>query len=332
MGVSVWQRPWWPLALLGGFVALLLVLAYAEHESPASEGHSPHRAGLLRALSWALGWAYFVAWSVSFYPQLLLNHRRQSTEGLSYDFVWLNLLGFSCYSVFNAALFASPGVRASYRAAHGGEDSLVRANDVFFALHAAIVTAATLGQMYLCGYRRSPGALVWPPVRWFVVLAVLSSLLYLAAVLVNGNPMWSADPGADNTWTMLSFLYYVSYIKLVVSFGKYCPQVYLNYKRKSTKGWSMVNVVLDMTGGLLSFAQLFIDASLESDWSGLTGDPVKLGLSLLSLAFDAVFLVQHFVFYPPKEDQSTDGGFAETGAADADADADEDELEPLAPV
>lgn len=35
----------------------------------------------LRILSDALGWSYFVLWSVSFYPQAILNYKRKSVEG-----------------------------------------------------------------------------------------------------------------------------------------------------------------------------------------------------------------------------------------------------------
>lgn len=37
-------------------------------------------------------------------------------------------------------------------------------------------------------------------------------------------------------------------------------QAYFNYKRQSTAGWSIGNVLLDLSGGILSFAQQFIDA------------------------------------------------------------------------
>ncbi|GBG28292.1 Cystinosin [Hondaea fermentalgiana] len=299
------------VALVGVFIIGLVTLAYAEHDN----GPGKSKNGFWRALSWVIGWLYFVAWSVSFYPQLVLNYQRKSTEGLSYDFIWLNLLGFVAYSIFNVAFFSSSTVRESYRRAHDGEENLVRANDVFFALHATVVTGATLWQMYYCGYRRPKGRLVRPVVFAFIGLTSALTVVYLLAVLGHGNPMWEQGSNS-NFWTMLSWLYFVSYIKLVVSFVKYCPQVYLNYQRKSTQGWSIVNVSLDFTGGFLSFLQLFIDASLENDWSGIYGDPVKLGLSLLSLGFDIIFMIQHFVLYG---DRDRDEYFASAARHDSDA-------------
>ena len=78
---------------------------------------------------------------------------------------------------------------------------------------------------------------------------------------------------------------------------KYVPQAWANYQRKSTAGWSIDQILLDVVGGVLSIAQLVIDSSLQSDWSGITGNPVKLGLGNISIVFDVVFMVQHYILY-----------------------------------
>jgi cystinosin len=56
-------------------------------------------------------------------------------------------------------------------------------------------------------------------------------------------------------------------------------------------------MILDFGGGILSNAQLGIDSYLQNDWSGITGNPVKLGLANLSIFFDIIFFVQHFWLY-----------------------------------
>ncbi|KAJ3143232.1 hypothetical protein HK101_003158 [Irineochytrium annulatum] len=81
---------------------------------------------------------------------------------------------------------------------------------------------------------------------------------------------------------------------------KYTPQAYMNFQRKSTAGWSIHNILLDFTGGFLSFLQQGIDSSANNDWSGIWGNPVKLGLGLFSMGFDVLFMVQHYVLYPEK--------------------------------
>lgn len=66
----------------------------------------------------------------------------------------------------------------------------------------------------------------------------------------------------------------------------------------------MVQIQLDFVGGVLSLLQLVIDSSLQADWSGLAGNPVKFGLANISLAFDIIFMIQHYILYGPVEPQT----------------------------
>ena len=91
----------------------------------------------------------------------------------------------------------------------------------------------------------------------------------------------------------------MGYCKAAISFVKYCPQVYLNYSRKSTVGFSLANVLLDLTGGILSFVQIWINAAAlgQPVLSGEAFNLVKFILSILSIFFDTIFLIQHYVLY-----------------------------------
>lgn len=75
------------------------------------------------------------------------------------------------------------------------------------------------------------------------------------------------------------------------------PQAWLNYKRKSTVGWSIGQILLDLAGGVLSLVQLVIDSSFQNDWSGITGNPVKLLLGNITIISDLIFIVQHYILY-----------------------------------
>ncbi|CRK26548.1 hypothetical protein BN1723_018275, partial [Verticillium longisporum] len=87
-------------------------------------------------------------------------------------------------------------------------------------------------------------------------------------------------------WCALDVVYAVSYVKLVVTLIKYTPQVVTNYRNKSTKGWSILQILLDFVGGLLSCSQQGIDSYLQRDWSGITGNPVKFALGNVSMIYD----------------------------------------------
>lgn len=240
------------------------------------------------SLAWivseALGWIYTAAWSFSFYPQALLNYRRKSVSGLSIDFLALNPLGFACYTAFNGALLLSPVVRAQYRARNDGHNPQVRWNDLAFAAHALFISSITLSQVFW--YKRESRQRL-SNFNYFVISFLLLSIVAATAT----SSLFT------HTVEWLDLLYFLSWIKLYISFAKYLPQAFINFKRQSTVGWSIENIVLDATGGVLSLAQLLLDSWRADDWSAVTGNPGKLGLSFLSLSFDAVFLAQHFVLY-----------------------------------
>ena len=103
------------------------------------------------------------------------------------------------------------------------------------------------------------------------------------------------DPATD--WCALDVVYAVGYVKVVVTIVKYTPQVLVNYRNKSTKGWSIWQILLDFAGGLLSISQQGIDSYLQRNWSGITGNPVKFLLGNVSMAYDVVFMLQHYVIY-----------------------------------
>ncbi|KAL1914433.1 uncharacterized protein VTP21DRAFT_8885 [Calcarisporiella thermophila] len=243
-------------------------------------------------ISLFFGWSYTFAWSLSFWPQVLLNWKRKSVQGLSLDFVALNVWGFLCYTVFNLAFYTSDEIQREYREHHGGQNNLVQLNDVFFSLHAFILATITYMQTLL--YKRDAGQIVSAHSYWFIWWTALVSVLLACACLLDLL-----------AWIYL--MYYLSFVKLAVSSIKYIPQAIHNFQRKSTRGWSIYTILLDFIGGFLSNAQLLLDSWLDSGsgggrwWAGVAGDPVKLGLGILSMSMDVVFIVQHYVLYPEKD-------------------------------
>jgi len=107
----------------------------------------------------------------------------------------------------------------------------------------------------------------------------------------------------SNHLQTLTLLYFFSYVKLAITIIKYCPQAFMNYRRKSTEGWSIGNILLDFTGGVLSLLQMFFLARNYHDWSSIFGSPTKLGLGLFSILFDLLFIVQHYCLYRTHDDR-----------------------------
>ncbi|TDG51323.1 hypothetical protein AWZ03_002118 [Drosophila navojoa] len=227
------------------------------------------------------GWIYFVAWSVSFYPQIWTNYRRKSVEGLNFDFITLNIVGFTLYSMFNCGLFFIKGVQDEYSERHPRGVNPVLLNDVVFSLHAMFATCITIVQCFR--YERGQQR----------VSKVAYGLLSIFALIV----IISAGLAGGSVIHWLDFLYYCSYIKLAITIIKYIPQALMNYRRKSTEGWSIGNILLDFTGGTLSMLQMLLNAHNYDDWASIFGDPTKFGLGLFSVLFDIFFILQHYVFY-----------------------------------
>ncbi|XP_067368420.1 cystinosin isoform X2 [Channa argus] len=235
----------------------------------------------LSVFSQVIGWIYFVAWSVSFYPQAWENWRRKSVVGLNFDFVALNLTGFIAYSVFNIGLFWVPYITEEFLKRNPNGINPVSANDVFFSLHAVLLCLVYISQAAVYergGQKVSRTALCLLAIGW--TFAFISLFLAIAKVI---------------TW--LDYLYYFSYIKLAVTLIKYVPQAYMNYRRKSTEGWSIGNVLLDFTGGILSILQMILQSYNNDEWKLIFGDPTKFGLGLFSVVFDILFLAQHYCLY-----------------------------------
>ncbi|KAI9137067.1 PQ loop repeat-domain-containing protein [Paraphysoderma sedebokerense] len=255
-------------------------------------------------ISKILGWTYFLAWSISFYPQIILNFKRKSVEGLSLDFLVYNILGFTCYSIYTTSFYFSHTVQEQYQWRNNGESNLVQTNDVVFAVHALVLTIATGVQAWRFKTRRHHPSRVCKAV--VSVAFLLAGMILLATAAQLNLPLNTV--GKIET---LDMVYFCGNLKLLMTFVKYSPQAYLNFRRKSTIGWSIHNIILDFTGGILSLLQLFLDAYLISlgdtdgvagvdtrDWfrNVIFGNGAKLGLSITSISIDLIFITQHILY------------------------------------
>ncbi|XP_066301700.1 cystinosin-like [Branchiostoma lanceolatum] len=237
----------------------------------------------LHIVNAVIGWIYFVAWSVSFYPQIFENWRRKSVVGLNFDFLGLNLTGFLAYGFYNVGMFWVKEIQTEYKA-HFGLHTVnpVQPNDVFFTIHAVFITTVTILQC--CIYERGGQRMSYIGIGLVVVAWLVAGVGLVLAL--------------TKTLTWLSYLNFFSYIKLVITLVKYIPQAFMNCRRKSTEGWSIGNVLLDFTGGTFSLLQMFLIAYNTDDWTTLFGDFTKFGLGALSILFDLFFMLQHYVLFP----------------------------------
>lgn len=213
------------------------------------------------------------------------------------------MLGFLAYFSSNAFFLYSPAVREQYKQRNHGLTPTVRFNDLIFAAHALLLSCITTSQYFpsLWKWEPSPGT---KPSRFIlgVAFGCLAGVVATALLVIASNDGNEVD--ARTAWCALDIVYAISYVKLVITLIKYTPQIVANYRNRSTKGWSIWQILLDFTGGVLSIAQQSIDSYLQGDWSGITGNPVKFALGNISMSYDLIFMTQHYALYPKSDDKA----------------------------
>lgn len=236
----------------------------------------------LEVLYNTLGWIAFFSWSISFYPQVILNFKRKSVVGLNFDFVVLNLTKHSSYLIYNASMYFSSAVQKQYREKYGLDEMIpVAANDVAFSTHAVLLTAFTLFQIAI--YDRGNQKVS----RTSIGIVCVAWLTVAVCVFI-------ALPSHSWLWLISCF----NTLQVVMTVIKYIPQAIMNFQRKSTIGFSIGNILLDLLGGVTNYGQMAVQSIDQNSWVNFYGNIGKTLLSLVSIFFDLLFILQHYVLYP----------------------------------
>uniref|UniRef100_A0A1Y1MWJ5 Cystinosin n=1 Tax=Photinus pyralis TaxID=7054 RepID=A0A1Y1MWJ5_PHOPY len=240
-----------------------------------------YKKKILDIVSQIIGWIFIISWGSSFYPQLYSNYERKCVIGLNFDYLALNIVGYISFAAFILNLYFNLEIQDEYYERYPRGQIPVKLNDVVYILHGTLAIFVTIGQccVFERGHQKvstTAKSLVTLIVSFYITCVALERLKFLK-------------------W--LDFLYYCSYVKLAITLLKYIPQAYMNYKRKSTSGWSIALVFLDLNGGLFSILQMMLDCYNYDDWVSIFGNPTKFGLGILNALFHSFFIIQHFVFY-----------------------------------
>lgn len=169
--------------------------------------------------------------------------------------------------------------------------------DLFYCLHGEIMNLVTLSQLFW-------GRTLWKfpydryrrmkPVYHRICLLSLSIFFILTVQFLHSN--WIT--GGWNNERTLQYCNKLFLLKISMSLIKYIPQVKYNMERQSVKGFSITGVLLDITGGVASVLQLLLQLSRENgfSWMLIILNFGKIGLSLVTLTFCSVFIIQWFVY------------------------------------
>ena len=246
-------------------------------------------------LSEIFGWTYFIAWSISFYGQVIENYRRKSVSGLNFDFEIYNLVGFTTYTIYNIRGYIDDNLGTG----------TVQIQDIIFSCHALLLTVVTLIQIL---YYFDPKDKL-QNISYITITIILLMIwgAFLLVIVESGLEYYDPHVKKDRKYIFNS-LVYMGWCKVFISLIKYIPQVLSNYKRKSTIGWNIHNILLDFTGGAFSFGQNIIDSFRDEFSVTSEGQPkglniAKFALSFISIFFDIIFMTQHYILY---RDSNTD--------------------------
>ncbi|KAI9127896.1 hypothetical protein K1719_000889 [Acacia pycnantha] len=215
-----------------------------------------------------------------------MNYRRKSVVGYNFDFVLLNLTKHSSYLFYNSSLYFSPVVQKQYRAKYGQKEMIpVAANDVAFSSHAVLLTAISLFQIAI--YDR--GNQKVSKIACGIV-SVAWSVAAICFFITLSTHHW--------LWLLSVF----NIIQVCMTCVKYIPQAVMNYMRKSTSGWSIGNILLDFSGSIGNYSQMVMQSVDQGSLTNFYGNLGKLLLSLVSVFFDILFMIQHYVLYRHKKE------------------------------
>lgn len=242
------------------------------------------------------------------------------------DFLYLNIVGYLCYTTSICLLYFNPLVREQYAdkytpktplplplppdtassspvpTPHQRNYPLIQINDVAYTVHGLICALVVYAQVHFAGFKRHKSQRVSKYTQLIlaavgaICIAIVGSVLYI--------------PHATDL-TLLDVAEVLAYVKVAMSTAKHIPQLLYNHQRRSTKGWAIQTTVLDVSGAGLSICQLILDAYRSNDMGNILGNTSKLSLASVTMMFGAIFLIQHYVLYPstrPPEVICLDGG------------------------
>ncbi|KAL0092262.1 hypothetical protein J3Q64DRAFT_1718301 [Phycomyces blakesleeanus] len=229
--------------------------------------------------------ASLVISSIHLYPQILLNKRNSSVRGLSIDYLYLNIIACGFYSAFAIIFTTCESTRNEYLQKYGSLNEYIHPSEAILAIHAFCLSAFLLFQTTI--YEKSvkqklssaSAAVIW---------AILMGAVLIVLSVRYGNTTWA------------DVVYYFDGVGYFAAMIKYLPLVKVNSKRKSTIGWSIQSIILDLLSGLLLGLQSILDSTSQP--SDIIMHPAKCTLAIVIILFDLVFLYQHFVLYAYRRD------------------------------
>ena len=138
----------------------------------------------LSILSDIVGWIYFAAWSISFYPQAWVNYNLKQTAGMSIDFAFINVYGYFLYAIYIFTGFIFPDIGTHK----------VAIQDLFYVGHAIMLSSVyyTQTRIYPNGGQK---------ISIFIWILLVSSLIVIVVLF----SLEMNNIGVNEYWNTVMF-------------------------------------------------------------------------------------------------------------------------------
>ncbi|KAK4875901.1 hypothetical protein RN001_012323 [Aquatica leii] len=236
----------------------------------------------LYCISRILFWAYIILLTIAFYSQIVLNYKRKSVIGLSFDAILFFVVEHATFFIFYFGLNYLSSNQDDQFKAFPSYFLMLKQGSMIYNINGLVVISIITVQCFLY---ESGNQKVSVYAKTVFTLILLFALFFMA---------WRGF--RLTKW--LNRVY--SFLVIIVSAFKFFPQIFLNYKRKSTKGLSMVFVNFKLLGGILILLQLMLDSFNFGDWSLIFKIPIMIAVAIINITLSVFILIQRYYLYKIK--------------------------------
>ncbi|GMM36601.1 cystinosin-like protein [Saccharomycopsis crataegensis] len=230
----------------------------------------------LKFLSNVFGITYVCLWSSAFYPTLLMNYKLKSSDAISLDSLLLNVIGYFSYFITIYLQLFDTNVIADYEKVYKTKPILSMI-DFGYALHCLLCITVTFFQVVyyrvlkLKSYHdpstraHNPGDAnrfsITGDLKYIVIVLrkinISTKYSIIILLIFLGTCLYRAF--ITESLPLLFLTKILTMVKLFINCIKFVPQLLLNYKNKSVKGYPFLAIYLDLAGGMMSFCQIILD-------------------------------------------------------------------------
>ena len=222
------------------------------------------KMGFILIFNEVVGWVGICLWTLGFIMKSYVIYKTKTGDGVSMDYLFMNWTAF--YFYLSYTIYGH-----FYNASYSHQ---VHTTDFVFTCFSMFMVSFEVVQIFY--YPRKKNTVRYLP------FGITTLIIIAVGVCCFQLPTNDAFKQMGNA-------------KIVQTNLRAFPQIYQNWFRKSTRGWSMVAVFQDLFGGILSLCQMVIDCFIQGPSLFLQNLNVpKLALGIMSIVYDAVYLIQHY--------------------------------------